>query len=320
MSTGDKALDLTFVVIGYNESASLRACLESCQQAHCADLTTEIIYVDGGSTDDSKSIAESVGVDRVLGGDKQRRAAENRNLGLAEARGEFVQFVDGDMVLDPDWPNAALLVLKERPMVAVVFGRLQEVNQNIFYRALQLDWQYPEGTALYCGGAAMFRRDPLQAAGGFPEDVAYGEEPLLCWRLRNEQDVQVYHIQKTMAQHDLAYTGFRDYWRRNIRVGETYVEIAQRCKGTDDPFWGRETRQQITWGLSLVLIVVGLFVLPIPIKAVLLGGMLAVLLRKGLHGLRRGTGLSVAVVYAVHTYLAKISIAYGVLKWYLKRS
>jgi len=317
---GEEALDLTFVVIGYNESAALRACLESCQHARCDELTTEIIYVDGGSTDDSIAIAEAAGVDRILGGEKQRRAAENRNLGLAEARGELVQFVDGDMVLDPNWPAAALRILHEHDDVAVVFGRLQEVNQNVFYRALQIDWQYPEGTALYCGGAAMFRREPLQTVGGFPEDVAYGEEPLLCWRLRNEQGVRVYHIQHTMAEHDLAYAGFRDYWRRNIRVGETYAEIAHRCKDTDDPFWSRETRQQMIWGTFLGLLVIVLVVLPFLIKAVILVGILAVVARKTVHALRRGNGLAVATVYAIHTYLAKISIAYGVLKWHLKRS
>ncbi len=104
----DQALDLSFIVIGYNEAATLPKCFESVRNAYLSGISYELIYVDGGSRDDSILVAKTSGVDQVLGGDKRRRAAENRNVGLRSAQGRYVQFLDGDMVLDPDWSFIAL--------------------------------------------------------------------------------------------------------------------------------------------------------------------------------------------------------------------
>ena len=100
-------IDLSFVVIGYNEAGTLKACLDSVRNADLDGLSWELSYVDGGSIDTSMDIAREAGVDRLLGGETRRRAAENRNLGLEAATGRLVQFLDGDMSLFPDWPLAA---------------------------------------------------------------------------------------------------------------------------------------------------------------------------------------------------------------------
>jgi len=313
----NEPLDLSIVVIGFNEAKHLKACLESCQRMNTGDMTSEIIYVDGGSVDDSLSIAESFDIRVIPGGDEPRRAAQNRNLGMQNARGRYVQFVDGDMVMESDWLVSARKILDENPGVATVFGRLEEVNKNAFYQALQIDWYHPVGEAQYCGGASLFRREPLAAIGGFPEDVAYGEEPYLCWRLRNEADQTIYHIHDVMALHDLAYTGFFDYWRRNIRVGGTYAEIAQRCANTKDPFWTKETRQQSVWGLTLVALLVVFLLSPIPFKLGIVGFIGLVIGRKIAQRVVAGNSFSVAIVYGIHTYLAKIGIAWGVFRWRL---
>ena len=319
MTTPPESMDeqpvLSFVVIGFNEGDHLSDCLQSCKAMHLDGVSSEIIYVDAGSSDDSVHIAESHGVRVIPGGETPRRAAENRNLGLQHALGQYVQFVDGDMVMNPDWISPAMTVLDEQPEVAVVFGRLEEVNQNAFYQALQIDWYHPEGEALYCGGASLFRREPLLEIGGFPEDVAYGEEPYLCWRLRNETDYSIYHIHDVMARHDLAYRGFRDYWKRNIRVGETYAEIAQRCADTDDPFWSPEVRQQTTWGVGLAVLAAALLVGPNLLRLAIVGFVLGVVLRKVVQRIVAGTSPVVALVYGVHTYLAKIGIAWGIFRW-----
>jgi GT2 family glycosyltransferase len=224
------------------------------------------------------------------------------------------------MTLQPDWLCEACALLERRPEVVAVAGRVQERNSSIFYRALQLDWQQPEGEVLYCGGAAMYRRDALTTAGGFPEDVAYGEEPLLCWRIRNEYGGRIYHLPRPMVLHDLAYTGFRDYWRRNVRVGETYAEIAVRLRETHEPFWTPEVRHNLRWFVALlllgVLLCTGLLVRGAAgsgIAGLVLLLLTALILRKTIQ--KRREGWTVALVYALHTYCAKMGIGYGILRW-----
>ncbi|MBI2434908.1 MAG: glycosyltransferase family 2 protein [Candidatus Hydrogenedentes bacterium] len=309
---------VSFVVIGYNEAQHLEACLESVRTARLGGEAFELIYVDGGSTDNSVERARAARVDQLLGGDRRRRAAENRNLGLHAARGTFVQFLDGDMVLDPDWPAAALALIRQAPDVSAVSGQLEERNRSRVYQALQLDWDTPEGPALFCGGAALFQRQVLLDSGGFPEDVQYGEEPLLCWRLRNEFHQRIYHLHRRMAWHDLAYKGFLDYWRRNVRVGETYADIAARLKHTAEPMWSREVNNTLFWGAALTVALLLLILAPVQGKLLLLILFAALLARKTIQTLSRNVPLSVAFLYAAHTYFAKLGAAWGILKRQLR--
>ena len=118
MSEDGESLDektVSFVVIGFNEAATLPACLRSARDARLPEgFDREVIYVDSGSSDDSVALARESGADRVIGAEVPRRAAQNRNLGLAESRGAFVQFLDGDMTLHEGWIPRAMKLLEER--------------------------------------------------------------------------------------------------------------------------------------------------------------------------------------------------------------
>jgi hypothetical protein len=309
---------LTIVVIGLNEAASLPACFESIRRADLGGLPHEILYADGGSTDNSMALAEADGVDRILGGDQRRRAAENRNLGLQAARGEFIQFLDGDMTLHPGWIPAGLALLAEHPEVATVWGQLQEARTSRYYQALGLDWEFAEGPTRYCGGAALFRTDMLREAGGFPEDIAYGEEPYLCWRLRNEFGRVIWHLHRPMAGHDLDYGGFGDYVRRNIRCGETFAEVAARCWRTSDPLWRGEVVNNIAWALLLLTAFGALLVGDETLRLTAIAFLAAIFGRKFFQYLLKGRRPDIALIYALHTYASKLMIAWGIVKWRLR--
>lgn len=319
-SAEEPGLDLSFVVIGYNEAGNLRACLDSVRNADLEGLEYEVLYVDGGSEDDSVSIARACGVNRVLGGERRRRAAENRNLGAAQSRGSYLQFLDGDMQLEPQWPKRAIAYLRERPGAAVVCGTLRERNPGFLFQVIQLDWAQREGLVETCGGAALFRRDAFERAGAFPEDVSYGEEPLLCWRIRNEQNMEVHFCNMPMALHDIGFAGFRDYWRQYSRNGATYIEIAARCAGTSDPYWTRETISNFAWASALLCTIGFLLAGPPPVQLGLLLIAALVAVRKVAQTHRRGTSWRVAAGYTAHVYGSKIPLAYGQLRWLFERA
>ncbi|MBI4559789.1 MAG: glycosyltransferase family 2 protein [Candidatus Hydrogenedentes bacterium] len=309
---------LSFVVIGYNEAALLDKCLQSIRVAELSGLVYELIYVDGGSEDQSREVAQVAGVDQSLGGEKRRRASENRNVGFAAACGRFIQFVDGDMTLYPDWPKTALGFLHDHPEIAAVCGNLIEANANPWFKALQIDWAPREGPIRHCGGAALYRREVLEKLGGFPEDLPYGEEPVFCWRIRNELGMKIYQLNRPMANHDLAFRGFGDYWRRNVRCGLTYAAVASRCFHSTDRLWLRETISNLIWGVVLVLSVIALFLDSWLVSAGVILALLALLGRKHIQFRARGYSNGVAALYAVHTYFAKIPIAAGIGLWLIR--
>lgn len=83
----------------------------------------EIVIVDGGSTDDTLTIAEEYDA-RVL-----HQRGEGLfgawNEGVAEARGELIGFLDSDDRWDPTKLEAQVRVLDERPEVDYVIGRVR---------------------------------------------------------------------------------------------------------------------------------------------------------------------------------------------------
>ncbi len=309
---------LSFVVIGYNEAPHLAACIGAIHAAELGGIAYEVIYADGGSTDGAVAVVEDAGVDQILADGTRRRAAENRNRGFAAARGRYVQFLDGDMQLKRGWPKAALAVLASEPNIGVVFGELEEARTGVLDTAMQLDWESPEGDALYCGGAAMYRSEVLRVAGGFPEDIAYGEEPLLCWRIRSEQRMRIWHLREPMAKHDLAFGGFMDYWRRCIRVGTSYASVAARTAGTHhEGLWQREVQAIPVWGVSLFILLCAAVFGPWPLWPTALGFLVVVLLRKAVQVRRRGESWAVALAYAGHVYFAKFPTTIGILMYRL---
>jgi len=313
-------VEVTFVVIGYNEARTLKDCLRSVKGARRQlAVPSEILYVDGGSQDESMRIAREEGVDRLLGGDRRRKAAENRNLGLRHARGRVIQFVDGDMSLAADWPEEALRLLDTFPEVGAVCGILKESRPGLLHRALEIDWFPEEGPVRHCGGAAMYRREILMHFGGFPEHLDYGEEPYLCWRVRNELHMQIYQSLRPMARHDLGYASWGDYWRRNVRVGATYAEIAYWCAGSSDPLWFREAVSHTAWAGVMIVLLLALLLGSLPVKAVSLACALAILAAKAGRMVMKGHSPLLSIVYAFHTYFAKLPLSLGELQWVFRR-
>ena len=311
------APDISFVIIGYNEGKHIRSCLESVRAINLPGARYEIIYVDGGSRDNSVEQARSVDGVRVLGGDRRRRAAENRNHGAEHALGRYIQFIDGDMHLDPEWPAIAMAFLDLHPEVGVVFGMLEETNPSFIFRVLQIDWNPLEGEADTCGGAAMHRREVFEAAGRFPEDVSTGEEPLLCWRVRSNTAHKIWYLHKRMAQHDLGYTSFRDYWKRCTTNGRAYIEIASRCWKTSDPFWKPNVIRNFTWAAIYIAAIITFILAPLFLKLALIALVALILIRLTIKTWRKGNPFTIAAGYALHCYFAKIPLAWGQLKWLL---
>jgi glycosyltransferase involved in cell wall biosynthesis len=94
------------LIPSYNSSRFLRATLESLSQQQEQDF--EVIVVDDRSTDDSAQLASLLitefglnGSVRVRSADEQRGVSTCRNIGLREARGDWVAFLDSDDLFEP---------------------------------------------------------------------------------------------------------------------------------------------------------------------------------------------------------------------------
>lgn len=91
---------VSIIIPVYNSETYLEECLKGVLSLDCQDY--EVLLIDDGSTDSSPEIlrtfAETSGKVRIITQENQGASAA-RNRGIAEARGEYVCFVDSDDIV-----------------------------------------------------------------------------------------------------------------------------------------------------------------------------------------------------------------------------
>ena len=244
---------LAVVVIGRNEGERLARCLASV-----VSTATRVVYVDSGSTDASVVLARSMNVEVIeLDMSVPFTAARARNAGWRRVpeiapEAAFVQFVDGDCEMLPNWLDIAQRHLHTHPGVAAVAGRLREryPERSVYNQLCDMEWNTPVGQARAVGGIAMMRIAALTAVGGFRDDLIAGEEPELCVRLR-AAGWRLWRLPIDMAWHDAEMTRFSQWWRRTVRSGFAFAQGAHLHGGPPERHWVRESRSAWFWGLGL---------------------------------------------------------------------
>src|SRR5690606_6662434 len=91
---------VSVVVCAYNAAATIAACLGSLTTLSYPDV--EVIVVDDGSTDGTADIARRYSGVKVVHACHGGLSAA-RNIGLSEASGAIVAYVDADVRVDADW-------------------------------------------------------------------------------------------------------------------------------------------------------------------------------------------------------------------------
>lgn len=245
-------MKLGVVVIGRNEGERLRRCLESMHGQ------AAVVYVDSGSTDGSVELAQMMNAAVVeLDMGIPFTAARARNVGYQRLKEilpdlAYVQFVDGDCELVAGWLEKAAGFLDAHPEVAMVCGRLRERHpeRSIYNLLCDIEWDAPAGETRACGGIAMARLPPLDAAAGFRPDLIAGEEPELCVRLR-AQGWKVWRLADEMALHDAAMMRVGQWWKRSVRAGYAFAAGANLHGRGADRHRMRESRSAWFWGAIL---------------------------------------------------------------------
>ena len=183
----DDRFSVGIVVTTYNHAHFLEEALASiAAQRLKAD---DVVVVDDGSNDDPASIvARFPGVRLVR--QPNRGLAAARNTGLAALRTSYVIFLDADDRLQPVAIEAGLACFARAPRSGLVYGghlylnSLGDVIGGRFeppgesaYRSLL------RGNFIAMHGAVMYRRECLEAIGGFDHGLARCEDYDLYLRM-----------------------------------------------------------------------------------------------------------------------------------------
>lgn len=178
----------------YNKERQIAGTLRSVFAQTCADY--EIIVVDDGSTDGSAAVVESLHDPRIrLIRQANAGVSAARNLGIAEARGEYIALLDADDEWRPEYLATIAVLIRKYPQCDVFATNYSHVDSNgktfpTILRKLPFDgddgilYNYFEVASVssppICSICITARKEAFQSVGGFPLGIKSGED-LLTW-------------------------------------------------------------------------------------------------------------------------------------------
>jgi O-antigen biosynthesis protein len=179
---------VSVIVCSYNGGRTLEQCLRSLEELEYPNY--EVIVVNDGSTDDTRSILSRFPNVRVIHQENLGLSAA-RNAGLHAATGEILAYTDSDCFAEPDWLTH-LVHHFQHTDAAAVGGPNLSPDDGWMADCVAASPGQPmhvlEGdhVAEHIPGCNMaFRRESLLAIGGF--DIQFhkaGDDVDLCWRLQ----------------------------------------------------------------------------------------------------------------------------------------
>lgn len=184
--------ELPFITVSiktFNEAKGIEKTIDSIRRQLVA-YPHEIIVADSLSTDNTRELAAAKGVTVVsLVHPEERCCGVGHQLGYLYSTGEYLLLMDGDMVLEEGFIDAAVGFLKSHAEYAGVAGTV-EMDEGSNYefksRKQRLHKIYPLGDSNHLGGGGLYRRSAVEKVGYMTHRGLHGyEEAELGIRLRN---------------------------------------------------------------------------------------------------------------------------------------
>jgi glycosyltransferase involved in cell wall biosynthesis len=179
---------VSIILPAYNEEkyvGEVLTCLIKVMQT--SDVANEIIVVDNGSSDSTKSIVSTFPVKLVNCDIKG--AAACRNLGVTHALFDKIAFLDSDCLVGLDWIENIVLNLAKENNAAYGGPCTSPKNGSWVEKA----WAPEEiitdsyGESLLAGCNFSVRKENFFALGGFKEELLTAEDDDLSRRINNSE-------------------------------------------------------------------------------------------------------------------------------------
>jgi glycosyltransferase involved in cell wall biosynthesis len=264
-------MKLSIIIPAHNEENSIGRCLRSClNQSEKAD---EIMVVNDGSTDKTKSIASSFKVVKVINFDKGHSAAFARNKGAEKAVGDTLFFLDADQVIED---TKAITKIKQAfrqdSVVGASLGGHGEYKTHIQkiqrIREILTCW-YLKSTKEQRVYANVVRRDAFMKAGMFPETIFYYEDTAFARNLKKFG--KIIHLEIPVRHEEPKDMGEFIRQAEYAGKGMATINVWENWKKALSPLYPP------FWVVFLLAVIVDFFYFTIPISLLILCGLLYLL-------------------------------------------
>jgi len=181
----------------------------------------EVVVVDGGSTDGTlERLREVEGITVVV--EPGANIARGRNLAIAAATHDVIAVTDADCELEPDWLERLLEPIEAGADVSM--GAYRPIADRLLHRCMAAvnlpdpeEWN--EATFMPSGRSVAFRREAIDAAGGYPEWLAIGE------------DMYVDHRWRELGMDMRLARGAVVHWPLRPNLASTWIQYFRYARG-----------------------------------------------------------------------------------------
>lgn len=116
---------ITVLLCTYNDESYIAEAIQSILDQSYQNF--EFIILNDGSTDNTKQIVQSFNDPRIhyLEHSENKGLEDSKNWGLAEARGKYIAYMDGDDIAMPERLRAQTVFMEENPKVGLCASAVQ---------------------------------------------------------------------------------------------------------------------------------------------------------------------------------------------------
>jgi len=243
---------VSIISINYNEKEATLDLLSSIQKLEYKNF--EVIIIDNASREDpSADISRLFPEVKIIMSDENLGFAGGNNLGIKEAKGEYLFFVNNDAVLSSDCISPLLETFQKHKDAGAVSPKFHYYNQpniieyagyssinsitgrNSTIGANEIDHgQYDqEGVTNYThGGGMMVPKNIIELVGPMPEDYfLYYEEFDWCEKMKSA-GYQIYYQPKALVRHKVSVSVGKNSTVKTYYLNRNRIYFMKRNKST----------------------------------------------------------------------------------------
>jgi len=233
---------LSIIIPTLNEEKVLEQTIKSLRELNICKY--EIIVSDGKSIDNTLTIAEKY-ADKIISykGEERQTIAMGRNLGASIADGDYLVFIDGDVMI-PDINNffiKALNLFEKKKLVGLtvyvrVFPEMSTLSDRLIFGAIN-NSHYILNNLLNVGSAIgefqMIETSAFKKLNGYNEKIVVGEDRDMFSRLSKigqvhiEPSLTVLHTSR--RAHNVGWASLVAFWMKNT----IYLKLYKRSSVTE---------------------------------------------------------------------------------------
>lgn len=195
---------VSIIILNWNQLAYLQQCLKSLIEN--TDYSNfEIIILDNGSSEKGTADYLKSLPYKIILSPQNLGYARGNNLAAKRAEGEFLLFLNNDIVAEKNWLTPMVKLMLERVDCGIVGSKLLYPDRTIQHIGVAFDWRgnrrhiykkYPADISpakelreceAVTGACLLIRREIFEQVGGFDERYKNGSEDIdLCLKVRTK--------------------------------------------------------------------------------------------------------------------------------------